>query len=420
MSTTRGTDAAQYTFNLEHGIYTTEWGEPVWARVELDMLRQERSGELTGEVTVRSTTPGLEDHLHTARMTLTGTRSRAEVARHLKSRDQTARDWAGIVEVACVRTVNAFRAGEPAILLRDAPQPIDAGYAVEPVAHSRLPVTVFGDGGGGKSWLALAIAASIQAGTSYVDGLAVSSSRTVGYLDYEMSAWEHRERLRALTGPDMPGIVYVPCHQSLRDSVDRLRRIAREHGIGYWVVDSVAPACGGEPESAEVATAYFNALRELGGGSLSIAHITKDREGAENKPFGSTFWHNLSRLTWYVKGTEDGAGRLAVGLYNRKNNTGPLHAPLGLAITFGEAGVSIGKSAIDKVPELAERLPLWRRMVPLLRGGPLKLHELAEELDASVEAVRAAAKRGRQFTAMTGPDGIERWALATSREEPAA
>lgn len=404
---------ADYAFSAEQGIYRSEWGAPIHLLIETDMVRQERSGDVAGEVTVRSTAPGDDRHLHTARTTLSGTRARSDLARHLSQRTSRV-DLAALMELVerhFVRTIRAFRDGEPAILLRDAPQPLDAGYPLAPLAHASLPSIVFGDGGSGKSWLAMLVAASLQAGVPYIDGLAVHSTRNVAYLDWEMSAWEHRQRLRQVTGTEMPPLVYVPCVAPLRDSVDRLRRIARDSGISFWIVDSVAPACGGEPESAEVAAAYFNALRALGGGSLSVAHMTKGGDGAEHKPFGSAFWHNLARLTWFAKGTETPSG-MTVGLFNRKNNIGRLHDPLGISLEFEGDSVRASTSDVAASPVLAERLPLWRRIHPLLRTGPMTLHEIAEELDASVEAVRLSVKRSPAFQRLSGPNGIERWGLA--------
>jgi hypothetical protein len=52
-------------------------------------------------------------------------------------------------------------------------------------------------------------------------------------------------------------------------------------------------------------------------------------------------------------------------------------------------------------------------MIECLRTGARPLHEIAEALDESIEAVRMAAKRGdgKVFTKLAGPDGIYRWGL---------
>ncbi len=398
----------RYVFTSEYGIYRTEW-PMLGVTIDYDQLHRERSGDLTAECSVK--VGGA--HIHTARVTLTGTRSRQELAKHVKARalDARALDWDGAVEVSSVRAVEAHRAGEPAILMRDAPQPMDDGYLMFPLAHARLPVIIFGDGGSGKSQIALAIGASIHSGQAYM-GLPTVGTRTVGYLDWEMSAWEHRQRLRALCGESMPGIVYVPMSAPLPESVDRLKRVARERGIGYWIVDSIAPACGGEPESAEVASSFFNALRALGGASLSIAHVTKGGEGADMKPFGSTFWHNLARATWYAKGDEDGDS-LTVGLYHRKNNTGRKESPIAVRIDFEGASTIMQRVDLAGVPTLAAKLSIADRAEALMRSGAKTILEIADELESSPESVGRTLRRlrGKRFMVFRGPSGIDVWGL---------
>jgi hypothetical protein len=47
--------------------------------------------------------------------------------------------------------------------------------------------------------------------------------------------------------------------------------------------------------------AYFHALKKIGLPSLTIAHISKAGENNTQKPFGSVYWHNEARRTWFVK-----------------------------------------------------------------------------------------------------------------------
>ncbi len=47
--------------------------------------------------------------------------------------------------------------------------------------------------------------------------------------------------------------------------------------------------------------------------------MTKDSD--DKKPFGSVFWHNTARATWYAKRVQDeGEDVTHVGLFNRKAN----------------------------------------------------------------------------------------------------
>lgn len=140
--------------------------------------------------------------------------------------------------------------------------------------------------------------------------------------------------------------------------------------IEFAVFDSVAFACDGPPEAAEVAGRYFRSVREIGGGSLHVAHINKG-DNAEKKPFGSTFWHNGARATWFVKASEpfDDASTLTLGLFNRKCNLGALRHPVGFGIEFTEARTAFVRTGIRDCPDLAESMTVRQRMSSVLRHG---------------------------------------------------
>ena len=133
----------------------------------------------------------------------------------------------------------------------------------------------------------------------------------------------------------------------------------RKRAIDYLIVDSVMPACDGKPEDAEVAQRYFQALRRIGRGSLNIAHITK--AGADtDKPFGSAFWHNLSRATWFAKLAETSLdGRtLTLALHDKKHNTRGKLPAIGFEVTFGEGQTTFRRANLADVAEHAADLPL--------------------------------------------------------------
>src|SRR5439155_20598096 len=106
-----------------------------------------------------------------------------------------------------------------------------------------------------------------------------------------------------------------------------------EQRIAYAVVDSVALACDGPPEEAQVALSFFQALSRLEVGSGLLAHV--NRTGDTDKPFGSAFWHNSARATWYVERVQEiGETHLDLGLYQRKINDCPPSPPLGIRFAF--------------------------------------------------------------------------------------
>lgn len=391
-----------------HGRYALEWGDPERAILELDYLRADH-GDITAEVSATSTVPagGL---VHVARVNLLSTRSLSEYAGHVAKRTAgSSTDWNQLVGVAAREVVQRYRRGEPAVLLRDVPPSSDAGSILPPLAVARMPTILFGDGGACKSLLALGAAASIQSGHPYL-GMEPSATTTVGYLDWEMDGHEHRSRLARLAGDELPGIVYIACGRPLADEVDRIRREIIRHEIGYLIVDSVGLACDGPPEAAEVAIRFFGALRELGLGSLLVAHV--NRSGDTSRPFGSAFFHNSGRLTWYAKVEAESPGSTTVGLVCKKANTGARPSPLGFRVDWGER-IAISQVGIADIPDLASHVPAKNRIASELRTGPRTIAELADVLELPADTVKKTLARheGTVFVRVLGEGEIYRWGL---------
>jgi hypothetical protein len=372
-------------------------------RLDLDRLRRER-GALHGELAVA----WADGVLYAGNLNASTVRDRKDVASIVAARSGEPRiDWLDLVSDLCERTLAAERTGRPAVLLRDLPRP-EPGEDLD-VDGIRLlrrhPVILFGDGGEAKSYLALYLATRLA-----------ELGLRVLYADWEFSGEDHRDRLERLCGEDMPDVLYARCERPLTAEADRLRRIVRESRVDYLVADSVAFAADGPPEAAEVAGAYFRALRQLGVGSLNVAHTSK-AEGADQKPFGSAFWHNGARATWYVKRAagEPGDAQLSVACFNRKANIGALRPATGFRITFGEERTLFARQLVaDMGADVAGQLPLAVRMAAVLRSGAMTAVEIAEQLDAPVDSVSKAARRGdgKRFVRVPGPDGVYRIGLA--------
>lgn len=232
---------------------------------------------------------------------------------------------------------------------------------------------------------------------------------------WEFSGEDHRERLERLTGPIMPaGVLYAHCERPLVDEADRLRRIVGTERVDYVIADSVAFACDGPPEAAEVAARYFRALRRIGVGSLSIAHVRQ--ENGDQKPFGSLFWHNGFRSTTFAKRSNEAAGDglLDVGLFNRKMTTGPRLRPTGYQIAFGDERTSVTSIDVADIEDMASKVPVAQRMQSLLaREGALIMAAIAGALEVPVDTIVKTTKRheGKRFVRLSGTDGVYRIGL---------
>lgn len=345
--------------------------------IEVDRLRRDRH-ELIGELAVFFDLPGARKvggALSIADFNLSSARARQDRAKLLAQRAQTdTLDWLGVLEEFCQRVLAADRNGQPAVDLRSLPRPgADDSLEVEGLSLLRRhPTMVFGDGGAAKSYLCL-----------FIGGRLAQRGLRVALFDWELAGEDHRDRLERLFGPSMPKLIYARCERPLVYETDRLRRIGRDEGIEFAIFDSVAFACDGPPEAAEVAGRYFRSVREIGGGSLHVAHINKG-DNADKKPFGSTFWHNGARATWFAKAGEltDDTSALTVGLFNRKANLGPLRHPVGFRVEFGDDRTTFTRTDVREYPEMAESMSLRQRMAATLRRGALDLAALADEVQA--------------------------------------
>src|SRR5206468_10312947 len=126
----------------------------------------------------------------------------------------------------------------------------------------------------------------------------------------------------------------------------------------------------GPPEAAEYALAYCRAVRQIGVGSLQLAHINRSENG-DQKPFGSSFWHNSARSTWFAKlaSTTSNGQRLTVGLFNRKSNLTRLQPSVGFQFAFDDTHTTIQRVNLADVDDLAGQLPVWQRVAHILKAG---------------------------------------------------
>jgi len=257
-----------------------------------------------------------------------------------------------------------------------------------PILRSH-PTILFGDGASGKSYLALWIAGTI------------ARDVPVLYADFEFEAEAHRDRLQRLFGTGMPrDLHYVRCSQPIVNEVGRLQKHILEHGIGFIVVDSIAFALNGPPESAEIAAAFFRSLRTLNVGSLSLAHTTKSLEQSDQKPFGSTFFSNGARSVWHVKRNDDegtGSSTVELALSHRKSNTGQRLSTRGIKLGFAGASTTVEPFDLAGSADLATTLPIWQRVKALVAHTPMTIPQLAVELEARPDSIARIVRRMNMF-----------------------
>lgn len=390
-------------------------------RVQLEDIHYRRDRDLQARLEVTTTRAGVPPRVHgPVTWNLYSTSTRDNLRRYLTKRIDI--DWASILE-DCVRlTARTFEAGEELVNLPDV-VPTAQRYILPPLVRDQEPTIVFGDGGSGKSYLVLAAAMAIQSGEPYIP-FPVETRREVLYLDWEADAETHRRRMQRLalginSIDSLPAIKYRRCSMSLAEHLRQLKEDVAKNSIGLVIVDSAAAAAGGEPESADVAIRFFNALRALKVASLIVAHTTKD-QGAKHKPFGSTFWHNESRSTFEViRQQEEDSEDIEMGLFHRKANDSRLVAPHGLQLRFTTTtawfeSFDLKREASAQMEQhLSHRGRVERYLLDVQRAT---VQDISESLGLSQAAVQAVLRQGRDTAFLRWADGTNEWANKSRAE----
>lgn len=367
------------------GVYIT------LTRIRRD--KNETIGLLTVKVTFRGARTVVDGMLSSADFNCSSLRSRKERANHLSERSRADDiDWYGILEELCLRVLAAEEEGEPERPLEQVPMTIDGHVELSAAGLPLLrrhPSIWFGDGGAAKSYLAL-----------YAGIDLAQHGENVLYLDWEFSGEEHRHRMHRILGPkpDLLNLYYRRCDRPLSREITRIRDIVLKRKITFIICDSIGFAADGTPESAEAATNYYRALRELGPiGSLHLAHISKAEQG-DQKPFGSVFWSNGARNIWYMKRDDKNrdADVVPVGFFHRKSNIGRLQPDFAMIAKFVGSETVIYRDEITNYSALCEKMAVKDRIKAELTesGSAMTKDQLKEALGANDEAIRKALLRG--------------------------
>ena len=315
----------------------------------------------------------------------------------------------------------AHESADPSVdLATITPRTAPTLYMAPPLLLADGPTVVFGDGGTCKTYLALRLAVAIARGRRFL-GQDVRQAPVL-FVDYESNPDITKLRLQAvfagmdLEWRDFPFTYWPAGGRAFADMVPALRRKIREADIGYLFVDSAAQACGADPEKADSALRYFNSVDSLEIPSTTIAHVARD--GSDQYPFGSVFWHNKPRLTWNTKAElQDGAQISHLGLFNRKANDAALQRPVGIRLEFDTGGAGIVTRVRFTRENLqagvSDRANLTTRIRAELAPGARTVKELAKELDANTSTIRAMLHQMAGVWQLDEPveDGSKKWGL---------
>lgn len=390
--------------------------------IDLADMQRTRRG-LEAELTLRANGHGPVKP-YTQHVNILAGSARTELRRDAEAIYGKEFGWPEILNTAFALAREAFTNRDRAIELAE----VDVYTAhdiffCDPLITANAPNILFGDGSAHKTFISLALALGCAEGCE-IAGFRLPRVPVL-IVDYESTAEVVARRLNRLAlGMGLwatpPGIHYWAANGiPFADLVEPLSRKIQAAGIGLLIVDSLGPACGGKPEDAEIALAFFRALAKLRVTSWLLAHITKG--GDTHYPFGSIFWANEARRTWYVyREQEEDSSDLDLGLFCRKVNDGMKPRPITVHVSFAdpEGPVTLLRSSIQSVPAINQRRPLGDRIWDVL-NYPLTPSQIVEQVGGDAASVTATMRRERHrfvnvggFGAGAGRGNESRWARA--------
>jgi len=393
---------------------------------KLSGFREER-GDLKAELRIYRVTQAGKEALYFGRLNLHAPTTRNQIARGLAQEYEL--DWAGFLTHIAEDAVERWREGEPAVDLRQV-KSRKARWVLYPYLEYGGPTILYGDGGTGKSAIALCMAYSVASGKPLL-GKPMIPPSPVMYLDWETDAETHAERFSAICeangfAEERPPVFYKRMVGNITDNVEALKEQLDKLGVAMIIVDSLLAASGGPLEESNTARSFVSAIRYLDVPILAVTHVTKPQAEKRDasSPFGSVYWHNLARNTWFVEAArEEGDNRVQLRFQHKKSNNGRLQKQHGYELRFdsaGEAGfeqlvgILVQKCDLNEVPEFSKHLSWPDRIAAVLARGALSVHEMADEMgldDSEVQALRAALTRGRKAGKLVNFPG-QKWGLA--------
>jgi hypothetical protein len=394
------------TVKRTSGVYDV-WFPDELVNARCSRLR-DHSDRVTTDLVITTSAPGTTKQIFQANVNLQSSRFCKEAAEQCRA-FYPAPDWLVLLESVKHEVVTRFRQGDPVLHLSSQDDIAKPGYVLRPFILDRQPSLLFGLGGTGKSYMALAWAMAAQA--AWVDnhlGLGISPYPTnVLYLDWETERDIIQSRVTRLTrGLGLPPmeVLYRRCSLPLADDIERIQEMITDEQVGAIIVDSAGPACGGDLNATDATLRVFNALRTLECSSLILSHAAKNvgEESKARTPYGNAFWWNCSRSVWEAAKQQDTASNIIqVGLYHKKANDSRLENPIGYTITFDEDDdtVTIRRGDVRAMGGIvAQKTTLGERILFSLRSGRMRPAELAvllstEEKQENEDSIRVTLHR---------------------------
>lgn len=297
--------------------------------------------------------------------------------------------WLNFVQLFRKRVLEYIEQGEPAEEVKSEElENFKPEYLIKPFLIKNTVNLIFGEGGSGKSSLALLFAVFGKSTKLQVALDLQAEPVKVLYLDYENNRILFNSFLKQITksyGIRDFSITYKACHMPLINEFEAICEVVDEKEPQLVIIDSLAPACGETIEVNQVIS-FYQHLSRLRKTVLLIGHTAKNT--TSETPYGSVYFLNLCRNVFMVKRKLITRDKFQLILTHKKCNVGKLiHKPFALEFDYS-IGLGISKSEVKDV----ER-DKTERILETLKIKACTLREISEITGVNYDTVKAICNR---------------------------
>lgn len=328
-------------------------------------------------------------------------------------------NWASAVNLAYSKVREAFaemQAGEVTLLApSETYEPVS--FILKPYIIEGGGTLLFGEPGMGKSWTALLMAVSVDAGSDRM--WRIARPRKTVFVNLERPAESIRRRLaavnRALYLDPARNLLAINARgRSLSDVVHTIRHAIKEHGVELVVLDSMSRAGYGDLNANDVSNRIMDVLNGLGVAWLAIGHSPR---GDSSHIYGSIMQDAAADIAVAVK-AESAGSSIGVALHMTKANDLPKSKPEFWAYDMDDSGLTRVRIPFsDEFTDVKQAVKTNDEAVEdyLLKHGAATVQAIADATSIHKGTVSKLLKKDKYTLVRT--EGRKRFYGLTARED---
>ena len=271
-------------------------------------------------------------------------------------------DWDVMLDYVIADIIRTLRQPPDVINIDDEPDNEAVTYTLKHILLKNQPNSIFCPGGMGKTTIADLCCVLLTHNIASAAGLLPGTGEPINclYMDYESDPETHRRYISAIEEglhlEEHRAIPYISCTKPFYQYVEHIRELVERYHIELLVIDSQMAATAGYPSNmseAQIASEYYNNLRDIGITSLSLDHSTKQdmlNGGNNTTPYGSIVKYNRVRSLFELKMDDSFADsdHKEYALIHRKHNLTRKLPPMGISVDYVNKGDILESITFDK------------------------------------------------------------------------